>query len=72
MWFSSKKSHKSLLSDVYPSASEENSGEISAKPNALSLVIFYASSKPQKIPKIGAFLEGKVIEDIRRLHLKYV
>ncbi|KAJ2995538.1 Protein EFR3 B [Globomyces sp. JEL0801] len=54
--------HASLISNVYPNGP----GEEGPKSQALSLLTFYASHKPQKLPKIGIFLENRVENDLRK------
>jgi hypothetical protein len=53
--------HHTLLSSVYPP------DVTSETPNssALSLLLFYAASKPQKLPKMGALLEKRAVQDLR-------
>ncbi|KAI8904038.1 armadillo-type protein [Gorgonomyces haynaldii] len=60
--------HATLINNVYPSGP----GEEGPKPSALSLLIFYASSKPQKMPKIGAFLEKRVQKDMQKSRFGHV
>ncbi|KAJ3272950.1 Protein EFR3 B [Terramyces sp. JEL0728] len=59
--------HSSLINNVYPSGP----GEEGPKSSALSLLIFYSTSKPQKLPKIGAYLESRVEQDLRRGRFGY-
>lgn len=60
--------HSTLIANVYPA----NPGEDGPNPSALSLLVFYASSKPQKLPKIGSFLEASVEKDLQRLRYGHV
>jgi len=60
MWCSSCHNHVSLINNVYPS----QPGETGAKANNLSFLVFYAESRPQKLTKIGAYLEKRTIKDI--------
>jgi len=60
MWCSSCYNHVSLINNVYPS----QPGETGAKANNLSFLVFYAESRPQKLTKIGAYLEKKTTRDI--------
>ncbi|KAI9357329.1 hypothetical protein DFJ73DRAFT_758331 [Zopfochytrium polystomum] len=53
--------HVVLITNVFPS----EPGETGPKGSALSLLVFYAQSKPQKLVKVGAFLEKKVKADLR-------
>ena len=53
--------HVSLINSVYPST-----GETGPKSSALSLLLFYASSKPKKLAKIGNYLAKKVTADMAR------
>ncbi|KAI8848168.1 hypothetical protein BC829DRAFT_490199 [Chytridium lagenaria] len=54
--------HVSLINNVYPS----EPGEVGPRSSALSLLVFYASSKPQKLEKVGAYLEVKLKSDARK------
>ncbi|KAJ3115676.1 Protein EFR3 B [Phlyctochytrium bullatum] len=54
--------HVALVNNVYPS----EPGEVGPRPSALSLLVFYAGSKPQKLEKVGAYLEVKLKADARR------
>ncbi|TPX43809.1 NAD+ kinase [Synchytrium endobioticum] len=49
-----------------------NSGQEGPQPSNLSKLIFYASSKPQKLAKIGAYLEKRLKLDLRRYRVGYV
>jgi len=60
MWCSSCYNHVSLINNVYPS----QPGESGAKANNLSFLVFYAESRPQKLTKIGAYLEKRTARDI--------
>jgi hypothetical protein len=60
MWCSSCYNHVSLINNVYPS----QPGETGAKANNLSFLVFYAESRPQKLTKIGAYLEKRTARDI--------
>ncbi len=64
---SSCHKHSTLIANVYPSAP----GEEGPKSSALSLLVFYATSKPQKLPKIGSYLEARVEKDLQRLRYGY-
>ena len=59
--------HSNLINSVYPTSP----GEEGPKSAALSLLVFYATSKPQKLPKIGAFLEAKVEKDIGNSRFRF-
>ncbi|KAJ3097355.1 Protein EFR3 B [Phlyctochytrium planicorne] len=54
--------HVTLINNVYPS----EPGEVGPKSSSLSLLVFYASSKPQKLEKVGIYLERKLKQDARR------
>lgn len=60
--------HSNLIKNVYPASP----GEEGPRSAALSLLVFYASSKPQKLPKIGVFLEEKVEKDIGNTRFSHV
>nr|KAJ3422072.1 hypothetical protein HK105_001325 [Polyrhizophydium stewartii] len=60
--------HVSLINNVYP----KEPGEEGPRGSALSLVIFYATTKPQKLPKIGAYLEKRVKADTRKSRFGYI
>ncbi|KAJ3186383.1 hypothetical protein HK101_009697, partial [Irineochytrium annulatum] len=54
--------HVTLVNNVYPS----EPGETGPRGSALSLLVFYASSKPQKLEKVGLYLEKKLRVDMRK------
>ncbi|KAJ1556262.1 hypothetical protein HK405_003944 [Cladochytrium tenue] len=60
--------HAVLVANVYPS----EPGEAGPKPSALSLLTFYAQSKPQKLTKVGAYLERRVKADLRLSRVGHV
>jgi len=60
MWCTNCHNHVSLINNVYPS----QPGETGAKANNLSFLVFYAESRPQKLTKIGAYLEKRTVKDI--------
>ncbi|KAG4099761.1 hypothetical protein H8356DRAFT_1664564 [Neocallimastix lanati (nom. inval.)] len=60
MCFQSCYNHASLVNNVYP----KGPGEEGAKSNNLSFLMFYAKSRPQKLIKIGNYLEKKAKRDI--------
>lgn len=55
------KNHMRLVNRVYPARPTEKSVP---RPNKLSSLMFYASSKPGKLVKVGAYLELKVTNDV--------
>ncbi|KAK6092556.1 plasma membrane localization protein [Batrachochytrium dendrobatidis] len=59
--------HVTLINNVYP----REPGEEGPRGSALSLVIFYATTKPYKLPKIGAYLEKRVKMDSRKSRFGY-
>jgi hypothetical protein len=59
--------HARLIKDVYP----QGPGEEGPRSSALSLLMFYASSKPQKLPKVGKFLENRVAYDLSKYRFGY-
>jgi len=59
MCFQSCYNHALLVNNVYPKAGEEG-----AKTNNLSYLMFYAKSRPQKLIKVGNYLEKKAKRDI--------
>ncbi|OUM68545.1 hypothetical protein PIROE2DRAFT_3681 [Piromyces sp. E2] len=59
MCFQSCYNHALLVNNVYPKAGEEG-----AKTNNLSFLMFYAKSRPQKLIKVGNYLEKKAKRDI--------
>jgi len=60
MCFQSCYNHVSYVNRVYPTGP----GEEGAKTNNLSYLIFYAKSRPQKLIKVGNYLEKKAKRDI--------
>lgn len=62
--------HVRLITRVYPKSPTDKS---SPRPNKLATLLFYASTKPAKLIKVGKYLLGKVQVDIfwkRRGHNK--
>ncbi|KAI9487726.1 MAG: hypothetical protein EXX96DRAFT_593710 [Benjaminiella poitrasii] len=51
--------HATLINNCYP----EKEGEKGPKSSELSYLVFYASSRPVKLKKVGLFLEKKVERD---------
>jgi len=60
MCFQSCYNHVLLVNKVYP----KGPGEEGAKTNNLSFLMFYAKSRPQKLIKVGKYLEKKAKSDI--------
>ncbi|GJJ73430.1 protein EFR3 [Entomortierella parvispora] len=57
--------HASLINNCYPSRPEEKG----PKPSELSYLVFYATSKPAKLTKVGNFIERRVTRDYRKKRL---
>ncbi|KAI8380718.1 hypothetical protein BD560DRAFT_386912 [Blakeslea trispora] len=55
--------HATLINNCYPPVKEEKSMPHSSEQ---SYLLFYASSRPQKLTKVGSFLQKKVARDIRK------
>ena len=60
--------HFILIHNIYPT----NKSSEAINNSSLSLLIFYANSKPQKLPKIGLVLENKGLNDLSRNRMAYV
>ncbi|KAJ3299697.1 hypothetical protein HK104_007625 [Borealophlyctis nickersoniae] len=60
--------HVKLVTNVYPT----EAGEEGPKPSALSLLVYYAGSKPYKLPKIGSTLEKRLKGDVKRNKTGYI
>ncbi|ORE09142.1 hypothetical protein BCV72DRAFT_254967 [Rhizopus microsporus var. microsporus] len=54
--------HATLINNCYP----EKEGENKPRASELSYLVFYASSRPVKLTKVGVFLEKKVEKDASR------
>ncbi|KAI9263714.1 hypothetical protein BY458DRAFT_548095 [Sporodiniella umbellata] len=54
--------HATLINNCYP----EKEGENKPRSSELSYLVFYASSRPVKLPKVGLYLEKKVERDASR------
>ncbi|KAI8327241.1 hypothetical protein BD560DRAFT_361587 [Blakeslea trispora] len=52
--------HATLINNCYP----EKEGEKGPRSSELSYLVFYASSRPVKLTKVGLFLEKKVERDV--------
>ena len=53
--------HITLVNNVYPKEPSQP-----AIPSSLSLLLFYANAKPQKLSKIGFYLEKRNSIDLKR------
>ncbi|KAG0372933.1 plasma membrane localization protein [Mortierella sp. AD032] len=60
--------HASLINNCYPSRPDEKG----PKSSELSYLVFYATSKPAKLTKVGNFIERKVVRDHRKKRLSDV
>ncbi|KAF9289252.1 plasma membrane localization protein [Mortierella alpina] len=60
--------HASLINNCYPSRPEEKG----PKSSELSYLVFYATSKPAKLTKVGNFIERRVVRDYRKKRLSDV
>ncbi|KAF9436790.1 plasma membrane localization protein [Entomortierella beljakovae] len=54
--------HASLINNCYPSKPDEKG----PKSSELSYLVFYATSKPAKLTKVGNFIERKVVKDYKK------
>lgn len=54
--------HATLINNCYP----EKEGEKGPRSSELSYLVFYASSRPVKLTKVGLFLEKKAERDIAK------
>ena len=61
LWCAWYHKHVTLVKNVYP----QSPGEEGPRSSALSLLVFYATSKPQKLIKVGRYLEQRVYQDLR-------
>jgi hypothetical protein len=52
--------HATLINNCYPS----QPGDFIPKSNELSYLQFYANSRPEKLTKVGVFLEKKIVSDL--------
>ncbi|CAO3675593.1 unnamed protein product [Rhizopus stolonifer] len=62
IFFSSYAKHATLINNCYP----EKEGENKPRSSELSYLVFYASSRPVKLTKVGLYLEKKVERDASR------
>ncbi|KAF9910682.1 membrane anchoring protein efr3a [Lobosporangium transversale] len=60
--------HASLINNCYPAKSDEKG----PKSSELSYLVFYTTSKPVKLTKVGSFIENKVVRDYRKKRLNDV
>src|SRR4051794_18503986 len=51
--------HASLINNCYPTRPDEKG----PKSSELSYLVFYATSKPAKLTKVGNFIERRVVRD---------
>ncbi|TPX34914.1 hypothetical protein SmJEL517_g02605 [Synchytrium microbalum] len=68
LWCGSWFNHVVIVNAVYPN----QPGQEGPQSSNLSKLIFYASSKPQKLAKIGTYLEKRLRLDLRRYRVGYV
>ncbi|KAF9905629.1 plasma membrane localization protein [Lobosporangium transversale] len=54
--------HATLVNNCYPSRPEEKG----PKASELSYLVFYTTSKPAKLTKVGNFIERRVVRDYRK------
>ncbi|KAG0236210.1 plasma membrane localization protein [Actinomortierella wolfii] len=60
--------HASLINNCYPTRPEEKG----PKSSELSYLVYYATSKPAKLTKVGNYIERRVVRDIRKKRLSDV
>ncbi|KAF9929942.1 plasma membrane localization protein, partial [Modicella reniformis] len=60
--------HATLINNCYPARPEEKG----PKSSELSYLVFYATSKPAKLTKVGSFIERRVARDYRKRRLSDV
>ncbi|KAF9165043.1 plasma membrane localization protein [Actinomortierella ambigua] len=60
--------HASLINNCYPTRPEEKG----PRSSELSYLVFYATSKPAKLTKVGNYIERRVVRDIRKKRLSDV
>ncbi|KAF9560455.1 membrane anchoring protein efr3a [Mortierella alpina] len=60
--------HASLINNCYPTRPDEKG----PKSSELSYLVFYATSKPAKLTKVGNFIERRVVRDYRKRRLQDV
>lgn len=60
--------HARLVNNIYPGGP----GEEGPRSSALSLLVFYATSKPLKLQKIGIHLQKRITADLRKLKYQHV
>ncbi|KAG9321043.1 hypothetical protein KVV02_002473 [Mortierella alpina] len=60
--------HASLINNCYPTRLDEKG----PKSSELSYLVFYATSKPAKLTKVGNFIERRVVRDYRKRRLQDV
>ncbi|KAF9970204.1 plasma membrane localization protein [Actinomortierella ambigua] len=60
--------HASLINNCYPARPDEKG----PKSSELSYLVFYATSKPAKLTKVGNYIERRVVRDIRKKRLSDV
>ncbi|KAL7749414.1 membrane anchoring protein efr3a [Sorochytrium milnesiophthora] len=60
--FSNFVKHAHLVNNVYPA----RPGEEGARGSELAYLVYYASHRPEKLPKVGAYLEKKMRWDLQK------
>ncbi|KAF8925572.1 hypothetical protein EDD21DRAFT_407234 [Dissophora ornata] len=60
--------HASLINNCYPARPEEKG----PKSSELSYLVFYVTSNPAKLTKVGSFIERRVVRDYRKKRLSDV
>ncbi|KAI8813735.1 hypothetical protein BJ742DRAFT_766775 [Cladochytrium replicatum] len=62
VWCGTFFNHVTLVNNVYPT----EPGAEGPQSSNISLLIFYAKTKSNKLPKIGAYLEKRALTDLRK------
>ncbi|KAI9883153.1 MAG: hypothetical protein M1823_005084 [Watsoniomyces obsoletus] len=60
-----RSKHKVLVLKCYPKY-QKSAVDVKPNPSELSYLLYYASTRRSKLPKVGAFLERRTISDVRR------
>ncbi len=65
-----RSKHKVLVLKCYPKY-QKSAVDVKPNPSELSYLLYYASTRRSKLPKVGAFLERRTISDVRRGRVWY-
>lgn len=58
--------HQLLVLKCYPRLPKNSTADLNPNSSELSYLLYYGSTRPDKLPKVGTFLEQKTAHDVWR------